>query len=246
MSMRDRIGKPDVFGQAADVYERSRPTYPPEAAAWLVPPFATTVVDLAAGTGKFTRSLVELGLDVIAVEPDAVMLATLADNLPGVRVVEGSAEHMPLPDDSADVVTVAQAWHWVDAPLAEREIARVLRPGGSLGLVWNLRDDRVDWVRQLGEVMGGSEAEHYTRGSVVIGEPFGETEYFEVDWSMQTSADALVELVASRSYIIAAEAEEREKIFAGVRDLVATHPALAGRETFELPYRTRCFKAQVT
>ncbi|MCU1414369.1 MAG: methyltransferasemethylase [Microbacteriaceae bacterium] len=234
-----------MFGRAADVYEKSRPTYPPEAAGWLVPPSARTVVDLGAGTGKFTRSLVELGLDVIAVEPDPKMLSTLTGALPGVRAVEGSAERMPLPDASADVVTVAQAWHWVDPPKALPEIARVLRPGGTLGLVWNLRDIRVDWVRKLGEVMGGSEAEEFTKGDITIGEPFGETEYFEVDWSMPTSADALVDLVASRSYIIEATEEHRQRVFAAVRELVASEPALAGRESFELPYRTRCFRATI-
>ncbi|MES2170735.1 MAG: methyltransferase domain-containing protein [Actinomycetota bacterium] len=244
--MVQRIGKPDVFGQAADVYERSRPTYPPEAAAWLVPASARTVVDLGAGTGKFTRSLVELGLDVIAVEPDPVMLTTLAAALPRVRTVGGSAERMPLPDGSVDAVTVAQAWHWVDPPKAVPEIARVLRPGGTLGLVWNLRDDRVDWVRRLGEVMGSSEAELYQRGEIVIGPPFGETEYFEVAWTAQTNADELVDLVASRSYIIAATEQERQRVFDGVRELVATEPTLAGRESFELPYRTRCFRARLS
>jgi SAM-dependent methyltransferase len=241
--MNDKIGNPDVFGQAAEVYEKSRPTYPPQAAAWLVPASARTVVDLGAGTGKFTRSLVELGFDVIAVEPDPVMLATLAGALPGVRALEGRAERIPLPDASVDAVTVAQAWHWVDPPKALPEIARVLRPGGTLGLVWNLRDIRVDWVRRLGTVMGGSEAEEYTKGEITIGEPFGETEFFEVDWSMPTSADAIVDLVASRSYIIEASEEHRQRIFAKVRDLIATDPALAGRERFELPYRTRCFRA---
>lgn len=244
-TMQRKIGDPDVFGQAADVYEKSRPTYPPEAAAWFVPPTATTVLDLAAGTGKFTRSLVELGVEVIAVEPDAKMLEKLSENLPSVRVVEGRAERMPLPDASVDVVTVAQAWHWVDPEKALPEIARVLRPGGTLGLVWNLRDERVDWVRQLSEAMGSSEAERYTRGNVEIGEPFGPTEYFEVDWSAPSSPEALVELVASRSYMIVASEAERERVFADVRELAATHPSLAGRDTFELPYRTRCFKAQI-
>jgi SAM-dependent methyltransferase len=152
---------------------------------------------------------------------------------------------MPLPDASADAVTVAQAWHWVDPPKALPEIARVLRPGGTLGLVWNLRDIRVDWVRRLGQVMGGSEAEEYTKGDITIGGPFGETEYFEVDWSMPSSADALVDLVASRSYIIESSERDRQRIFAEVRHLVDTDPALAGRDSFELPYRTRCFRAQL-
>jgi SAM-dependent methyltransferase len=245
--MRERkIGDAKSFGQAADVYERSRPTYPAEAAAWLVPPTARTVADLGAGTGKFTRSLVDLGLEVIAVEPDAKMLEQLSAALPQVRPVEGTAEHIPLPDASVDAVTAAQSWHWVDPSIAVPEVVRVLRPGGTLGLVWNLRDERVDWVKQLSEVIGSSEAERFTRGDVELGAPFGPTDYFEVDWSMETSPEALIELVASRSYIITADEPERQRVFAAVRELAATHPQLAGRVSFELPYRTRCFKAQVT
>jgi SAM-dependent methyltransferase len=240
-----KIGDANAFGEAVDEYERSRPTYPAEAAAWLVPAAASTALDLGAGTGKFTRSLVDLGLDVIAVEPDAKMLEKLVGVLPGVRPVEGTAEHMPLPDDSVDVVTMAQAWHWVDEERAIPEVARVLRPGGTLGLVWNLRDERVDWVKQLGAAMGGSEAERFTAGEVTIGAPFGPIETFEVGWSMPSSLEEILGLVASRSYVITATPEERERVFADVRELVTTHPDLVGHETFELPYRTRCFRAQL-
>lgn len=235
-----------MFGQAAEIYERSRPTYPPEAAAWLVPMAAKTALDVGAGTGKFTRSLVECGLEVIAVEPDPVMLATLAAALPGVRPVAGSAEQLPLADHSVDVVTMAQAWHWVDPPAAEKEIARVVKPGGTLGLVWNIRDERVDWVRELGVVMHRSEAESFLDDEPVIGKPFGPTERFEVSWSVPTTVDAIEELVASRSYLITAAPEERDRILKAVRELLLTHPDLAGRDSFELPYRTLCFKAQVT
>ncbi|WP_234698345.1 class I SAM-dependent methyltransferase [Lacisediminihabitans changchengi] len=150
MQRERKIGDGDSFGIAADVYERARPTYPLEAARWLVPEGARTVLDLGAGTGKFTRSLVDLGLDVIAVEPDERMRATLASSLPGVTALAGTAEHLPVADASVDAITVAQAWHWVDPALAVPETARALRPGGTLGLVWNLRDERVDWVRELG------------------------------------------------------------------------------------------------
>ncbi|MEP6478135.1 MAG: methyltransferase domain-containing protein [Rhodoglobus sp.] len=238
-----RAEQANSFGRAADEYERSRPTYPSEAAGWLVPAAAKTVLDLGAGTGKFTRSLVARGLDVIAVDPDAAMLATLHSALPGVRTLTGTAEQIPLPDHSVDAVTLAQAWHWVDPQLALPELARVLKPGGTLGLVWNIRDERADWVRQLSEIIDHSDAEQFIRGEIVIGAPFGPIERFEVDWVRDMDVESLVTLVESRSYIITAGADVRRAILEGVRGLVARHPDLRGKPTFELPYRTICFRA---
>lgn len=231
------------FGRAVDEYERARPSYPQEAVDWLVPAGVRTVLDLGAGTGKFTRSLVARGLEVIAVEPDDVMRAALAEALPSVRAVKGTAESIPLPDAGVDVITAAQSWHWVDDARALPEAARVLKPGGSLSLVWNIREESVPWVRQLGEIMGDSEAERAIEQGVEIGAPFGPTERFEVDWSAPITLDGLLTLVASRSYIITASEERRAEIFDGVRELVASDPELAGREEFELPYRTFCFRA---
>lgn len=231
------------FGRAVDEYERARPSYPQEAVDWLVPEGVRTVLDLGAGTGKFTRSLVARGLDVIAVEPDDVMRATLADALPSVRTVKGTAEAIPLPDASVDVITAAQAWHWVDQARALPEAARVVKPGGSLALVWNIRDESVPWVERLSEIMGSSEAERFMQHEITIGDPFGATERFEVGWSTTTSLDGLLALVASRSYIITADEARRAEVFDGVRELVASDPAIAGREEFELPYRTLCFRA---
>ena len=245
MERERKIGDGDSFGRAADVYERARPTYPLEAARWLVPDGATTVLDLGAGTGKFTRSLVELGLDVIAVEPDERMRATLASALPGVTALAGTAEHLPVADASVDGITVAQAWHWVDPDLAVPEAARALRPGGTLGLIWNLRDERVDWVRELGTAMHRSEAERFTQGAIAIADPFGETEYFEVEWSRETDLDGVLELVASRSYFITADDAGKKEITDAVRTLIAEHPDLRGRPTFTLPYVTRCFRARL-
>ncbi len=231
------------FGGAADIYERARPTYPGDAVDWLIPEGAGSVADLGAGTGKFTRSLLGRGLTVFAVEPDIGMLGTLARALPEVTALEGTAEQIPLDDASVDAVTVAQAWHWVDESLALPEVARVLRPGGRLGLIWNLRDDRPDWVRRFDEIIGSSDAEDHLKQRIVIGAPFGETERFVTEWSMEVDTDALVELAASRSYIITATEERRAQVFAEVRELVATHPDLAGRDRFELPYRTFAFRA---
>ncbi len=233
------------FGQAAEEYDRARPGYPDAAVDWMLPADARTVLDLGAGTGKFTRSLVARGLEVIAIEPDEVMRATLAAVLPGVRAISGTGESIPLPDSSVDVVTVAQAWHWMDAPRAAIEVARVLRPGGSLSLVWNIRDEGVDWVERLSHIMGSSDAERFVRDAIEIPPPFGPTETMQVDWRNNIDADSLVALVASRSYIITATPVARAAIFAEVRELAASDPALAGRASFALLYRTHAFRARL-
>jgi SAM-dependent methyltransferase len=231
------------FGREAALYARSRPSYPAAVADWLIPDGASTVLDLGAGTGKFTASLVGRGLEVTAVEPDPLMLSTLLDALPSVTGLAGSAEEIPVADASVDLVTAAQAWHWVDEERALPEAARVLRPGGMLGLVWNIRDENVDWVHELSGIIQLSAAEHALRNGFTIGAPFGETERLEVAWELPMDADGLVDLVASRSDIITATPERRGFLLDAVRDLAATHPDLAGRQAFSMPYRTLAFRA---
>ena len=131
------------FGAATRAYERGRPSYPAEALDWLLPDGARRVLDLGAGTGKLTRDLAARGLDVVAVDPSAGMRAELGRVLPDIPVLAGSAEHIPLDAGSVDAVLVAQAWHWVDPKAAVPEIARVLKPGGRLGLLWNVRVEPV-------------------------------------------------------------------------------------------------------
>ncbi|EUA44075.1 ubiE/COQ5 methyltransferase family protein [Mycobacterium xenopi 3993] len=112
------------------------------------------MLDLGAGTGKLTTRLVERGLDVVAVDPIPEMLDVLRKSLPDTPALLGTAEEIPLPDNSVDAVLVAQAWHWFDPARAIPEVIRVLRPGGRLGLVWNTRDERLGWVRELGRIIG--------------------------------------------------------------------------------------------
>jgi SAM-dependent methyltransferase len=240
----DKATRARSFGAAADVYERSRPGYPDAAVDWLLPKGARTVLDLGAGTGKLTRSLVARGLEVVAVEPLAEMRASLAAALPEVNAVAGTAEEIPLPDASVDAITVAQAWHWVDAEKATAEAARVLRPGGTLGLIWNRRDERIDWVRRIGEVMGSGDAELIELDGIEIGPPFGPTESFVTEWERPMDADLLVEMAASRSYIITATSRRRREILDSVRRVVEADPHL-GTE-FDFPYRTYCFKAALS
>ena len=230
------------FGAAADAYERGRPGYPEAAIDWLLPDAATVVLDLGAGTGKLTRQLVARGLEAVAVEPSDGMREQLQRVLPGVRALPGTAEEIPLPDGAVDAVLVAQAWHWVDVGRAVPEVARVLRPGGVLGLVWNSRDERVGWVAELGRIMAGG-VEHFDTANPPVGPPFLPIERRDFEWSYPLTPDALVDLVASRSYIITATEAEREAKLGEVRRLAERHPDLAGRAEFELPYVTRCSRA---
>lgn len=224
------------FGEEAAAYERGRPSYPPEAINWLLPTGASTVLDLGAGTGKLTVRLVERGLDVIAVDPIPEMLEVLSSSLPDTPALLGTAEEIPLPDDSVDCVLVAQAWHWFDPQRAAKEIARVLRPGGRLGLVWNTRDERLGWVKDLGAIIGH---EHDPLNDEVnLTAPFGDVERQHVEWTSYLTPQALIDLVASRSYCITSPAEVRTRTLDRVRELLATHPALANSSGLALPYVT--------
>jgi SAM-dependent methyltransferase len=231
------------FGAAAVEYERGRPSYPVEAVDWLLPPDAHRVVDVGAGTGKLTGLLHERGLEVVAVEPSAGMREQVARILPAVTLLDGTAEAIPLPDQSVDAVLLAQAWHWVDPRRAVPEVARVLGPGGRLGLVWNIRDERVDWVKQLGRVMHGDED---PRAAVpVVGWPFAPLQRRDVEWTYRVSPSRLVDLVASRSYVITLPDERRAALLAEVHELIATHPDIAGADVVAVPYVTECYRTEL-
>ncbi|MFL0412309.1 class I SAM-dependent methyltransferase [Microbacterium paludicola] len=230
------------FGAAAELYERARPGYPDDAVAWLVGPVARDVVDVGAGTGKLTRQLMAPGRRVTAVDHDAGMIAELSRRVPEVEALVGRAEALPLADASADALVFGQAWHWVDVAEASREAGRVLRPGGVLGLVWNLRDDSVPWVAEFGEVMRGSDAAGmFAKGGPAVAAPFGAIEERVFSWSTTHTPESLVELAASRSYLLTARDDERAAVLAGVRRL---GERVAGPDgTIELPYVTHAFRA---
>ncbi|PVE62954.1 class I SAM-dependent methyltransferase [Microbacterium testaceum] len=247
--MTDRE-KSTSFGQAAAAYESGRPGYPAEAVSWLLEPVrepgrALRVADVGAGTGKLTRTVVELGADVVAVDPDADMLAALRGSVRGVPTFVGRAEALPLPDAGLDAVVMGQAWHWVDVEAASVEVARSLRSGGVLGLVWNIRDHEVEWVRRLTEAMGGSNAETLlsTTGPRVA-DPFGDLEHRAWRWERPITLPQLRDLVFSRSDVITAGPEERARIDAAVDGVVASVPGLADGEAVALPYVTHAFRAR--
>lgn len=236
------------FGSAAGDYERGRPTYPAAAVAWLLEPAGPhpRVADVGAGTGKLTAALHDAGADVIAVEPDAAMLEALRDALPGVETLIGRAERMNLPDESVDAVVFGQAWHWVDVVAASAEAGRVVKPGGVLGLIWNIRDESTPWVARLGAIMKGSRAEELLAGEgPAVADPFGTLEHESWRWSRRLTRDELVAMVRSRSYIITAAPAERDRIVAEVEELFSASCRRGddGVEIVELPYRTEAFRS---
>ncbi len=234
------------FGAAAGAYEAGRPDYPLAAVEWMLEParrdgHALRVADVGAGTGKLTRVVVEAGGEAVAIDPDPVMLASLRAAVHGIPTFVGTAERMPLPDASVDAVVLGQAWHWVDPELGAAEAARVLRPGGVLGLIWNIRDESVPWVAALTQAMHGSHAEMMLAGDGVrAGEPFGALESRTWTWTRTMTRGALLDMVASRSYIITAEPADRERIFAEVEALFDANANSDG--IAELPYRTEAFR----
>lgn len=241
----DRLERAASFGSVADAYERARPGYPDDAVGWLAGDEPCDVVDLGAGTGKLTRSLVARGHRVTAVEPLGEMLAQLEFAVPGAIALRGSAEEIPLPDGSADVVTCAQAFHWFDHEVALREIARVLRPGGRLALVWNTRDDSQGWVAELTDTVIGRR--EFRKGGVVaatasIGEGglYGPVAHASFAHVQLLGREELVELVRSRSQCAVLSEEERRPVLDHVGKLFDAH---SRDGMLAMPYVTECFRA---
>jgi SAM-dependent methyltransferase len=230
-----------AFADVVGAYERARPGYPGEAVRWLVGDHPCDVVDLGAGTGKLTRSVVALGHRVTAVEPLDEMRAELEVVLRGIHAVAGSAEAIPLPDSSADVVVSAQAFHWFDHEDALPDIARVLRPGGRLALVWNSRDDRDAWMARLSAIIGNESIEESDVVPVLDASGlFDPVETALFSFQQVLDRDGLLDLVLSRSYLAKLTAREREPVLEAV---AALYDETADPDGVRLPYVTKCFRA---
>ncbi|MBG6069110.1 class I SAM-dependent methyltransferase [Micromonospora ureilytica] len=235
------------FGAAASDYDRFRPRYPEAAVRWALDGLAEArVVDLAAGTGILTRAALALGHEVVPVEPDPGMRAQLAHSTPGTTALAGSAEAVPLPDSTADAVLAGTAYHWFDREPAHAEIARVLRPGGTFAPIWNIRDDSVDWVAELSRIahLGDKSS------SLVVGEypdfgpDFDAIEQREFRHRTTLTPDELLGMVRTRSYWLTASTDDQRRVERELTDLLNIHPALVGRDTIELPYRTLVLRAR--
>jgi SAM-dependent methyltransferase len=196
------------------------------------------VCDLAAGTGKLTRLLVGTGADVVAVEPVDGMRAQLSEVLPEIEVLDGTAEAIPLDDASVDAVTVAQAFHWFKYDVALAEIKRVLRPGGGLAILFNRRDERVDWVRQWSDEIEWhgrriSEYDSIDWSSLLHGAGYTDLGEEQVEWVQTINRDLLAARVRSVSYIAEKPAGEQQEYVNRVLALTEGFD-----DTFPLPYVT--------
>jgi len=240
------------FDSGAGAYDRARPSYPPDAVAWLVEHLriepGRTVADLAAGTGKLTRLLEPSGAELIAIEPVEGMWRVLVGSLPGVPAMASSAETLALRDASLDAVTVAQAFHWFDGDRAWTELARVVRPGGRVGLVWNARDRTVDWVDKVWGIMDREERnapwrDHENWRDSALGERHGFGELHDATFRHEqaTSPEGVVERIASVSHIAALPDDRRAEVLDEIRALLASHPETTGRDELFIPYRVDAY-----
>jgi SAM-dependent methyltransferase len=205
------------------------------------------VLDLAAGTGKLTSELAARGAAVIAVEPTAGMRDQLTARFPGIRVLAGTAEQIPLGDGEVAAVTVAQAFHWFDGPAAVREIHRLLAPDGSLGLMWNVMDQTVPWVQELQLAIHRRRGQNpwYTGQAwrrAFDGAPeFSPLEHRAFRNAQTVDRNGLLDRVASISFIATLPARERDAVFADARTIIADHDVPGPDGRFEIPYVTDVF-----
>ena len=256
--------KATAFGSVADSYDRVRPGPSAAALDWLVPAGCEVAVDLAAGTGLFTRALIGLAARVVAVEPDARMREVLERRSPDLDVRAGWGEAIPLPDASADAVFVSTAWHWLDLPRAVPEIARVLRPGGRLGVIWTSRDREEDWVAELdllrlaGAAVGNpplddddeprtlaavrDQLERHHSVLLPAGSAFGPGETVSFRFTRTMPVDDVLAWLATNSAFITAAADDREAGLARCRDVLLRRAA-AG-QIIEMPLRSWCWRAE--
>lgn len=232
------------FSLVVDSYDRARPSYPAEAAAWLTSGLTTgpgRVLELGAGTGKLTEPLTALGHRVLATDPLEPMLRRLAERLPRTSAVLAVAEQIPVATRSMDVVVCGQAFHWFDLDRALPEIARVLRPGGEIALAWILRDERVPWVRRLGTLIDTPAQANDPTNALIGSHYFGYVESQTFRFWHRLDQDTLRDLVRSRSNIALMTEARRHRVLAGVDALYAEYGR--GHDGMLMPYQTHCYRA---
>ncbi|MEO7350828.1 MAG: class I SAM-dependent methyltransferase [Marmoricola sp.] len=231
------------FGPVADAYDRARPSYPEDAVAWMTGTGRSVVLELGAGTGKLTELLHSSGHDVLATDPLPEMLSKLAQRVP-VRHIVAAAEHIPLRSRSVDLVVCGQSFHWFDHERALPEIARVLRPGGILALVWNTYDEAIPWVRRLKQLISPQSGGHDEAATPLMETPFFgfvDKKQFRF-WKTHTAA-SLADLTRSISYVATMSESDRAGVLAKVDALYAGYGR--GHDGMQLAYVTRCYRAVV-
>jgi SAM-dependent methyltransferase len=250
----DRETRRLSFGSVAQDYDRYRPSPPPPALDWLIPSGAGAILDLAAGTGLVTRELIDRAARVVAVEPDERMRAVLADRVPRAEALAGRGEDIPLPGASVDAVVISAAWHWLDPALAVPEIARVLRPGGRLGVIWVSRDDRVPWVAEFNAFAresreadrpegqpGAGLGDRRRRRQIEFppGTPLSPPEELLVEFSVPMTRDQLAGLLGTYSGVITLEPDQRTAFSERVRSFLDRQPW----DQTDVPLICRCVRS---
>ena len=243
------------FGAVAADYAAWRPGYPAELVAFLAGgedghAQRRRILDLGAGTGQLTESLLANGHDVVAADTSADMLAQLTARLPGVPTLVAKAEDLPLPDGDVDAVIAAQAAHWFDPAAAGREFRRVLRPGGAVGFVWHLREETAPWSVALNGLLAADARDQQgdrPEGNQAVVDAFAAELSAEVEtrttrWVQRVPPEAVVGRVASSSRIALLDEEGRDAYLGQVRDLLATHPGTRGRDEIDVAYVTSAYR----
>ena len=247
------------FGSVAADYDRYRPAPPAQALDWLIPPGAQAVLDLAAGTGAVTRQLIGRVARVIAVEPDERMRAVLSARCPGAEILPGRGEDIPMPGASVDAVVVSAAWHWLDPDRAVPEIARVLRVGGTLGIMWTGRDERVPWVAEFNRLTHqareagrrheardddsrrptGLRGRRWRNVTFPPGVPLSPVEEREVEFSLPRTKDELLGLLGTYSGVITLDDDQRADLTRQARAFLDRQPW----DQVDLPMICRCLRS---
>lgn len=231
-----------VFGTVAEMYDRWRPAYPDAAVDWLVPESARRVIDLGAGTGKLTNMLLNRGLAVVAVEPDAEMMTVLERNYPAAETFISSAEQLPVPDASVDAVLVAQAWHWFDPDRALSEARRVVRAGGWLGLLWNAESPCLDWQYKLAALNPDDQDASEESDFVPPELSMLPHDTLEVRWAETLAASALRARLSTHSaYAVMPERERSAKLDV-VEQLAREEMSRTGEPVVQLDHVAACIR----
>ncbi|GAA1498658.1 class I SAM-dependent methyltransferase [Paeniglutamicibacter kerguelensis] len=244
MSAARRNELATAFRAGGKHYDAVRPSYPAAALDFMVPPRARDAVDVGAGTGIFTAMLLGRGLRVRAVEPSTDMLTVLRTRLPEVIAAEGTGEHTGLEADSADVITYAQAWHWVDPKQASIEAARILRSGGLLSLVWNQLDVSVSWVHRLARIMHAGDV-HRPDFQPPLGQEFFAPEPGQWTWNQELTGEQIIELAKSRSYYLRASAATRSRVESNLSWYLYDHLGHEEDTPITVPYLTHAWRARL-
>lgn len=248
--MATREERAGSFGAVADVYDRVRPGPPDAALDWLLPEKRAKAADHGAGTGLFTRALARRVRDVVAIEPDERMRLVLRDHSPQVHVVGARAEALPLRDGVVDAVCASSSWHWVDPLHAVPEVARVLRDGGRLALIWTSRDREVEWVRSLDRLRTSTDRETEQQvqaqrrpRQVLLPDrsPFVNVATASFTFSRRMTVDELVQWIGTYSGVLTAPVREREEGLQRVRTAVADR--FGEGAVVDVPMRSWCWRA---